>query len=76
MKKFLLRILTLFFLIGICGTSEAVPWYQPADVNPGDTYQLVFVTYEEDAGVSSELSHYVEFVNDAADWDPNLAKLS
>ena len=55
---------------------HAAPWYQPDDINPGETYQIVFTTSTRITAESSDISIYRNHVNVAADLNPELGKIT
>ena len=54
----------------------SAPWYQPDDVNPGNTYQIVFTTSTTITAESNDISIYRNHVNAAADLNPDLGILT
>lgn len=48
----------------------------PAELQPGDTYRILFMTSTTTAAFSPDISHYNAVVTAAALSDPNLAALS
>jgi hypothetical protein len=77
MKRISLSIVvSCILLIGLTGTSHAIPWYQPAGLNSGDMYHIVFVTAN---GINADnLLHdpYVVHVNDEADMNAELGQIN
>ncbi len=55
--------------------SSAAPITVPTDLNPGDTYRLVFVTSTERDAMSSDIADYNAFVTAAANSVPELLAL-
>jgi hypothetical protein len=54
---------------------SAAPATVPSDLNPGDTYRLVFVTSTERDAMSSNIADYNAFVTAAANSVPELLAL-
>ena len=64
--QFMVHIIAAFLPV----TVFSAPWYQPADVNSGDSYQIAFVTSTTITATSPDLRIYIDHVNAAADLDP------
>jgi hypothetical protein len=47
--------------------AQALPIFTPSGLNPGDTYQLVFVTSTSTTALSTDIADYNAFVQAAAD---------
>lgn len=75
MRKLLTGLAFMLVLTCISVSSEAAPWYEPADLNPGDTYQIAFVTSTTTSAIDTNVQYYKDFVNSAADQNPELGKL-
>lgn len=67
---FMLRLTRCLFTTGLLlfpAVSWAAPLLIPTDLNPGDTYQLVFVTSATRSALSSNIADYNTFVQNSAD---------
>jgi hypothetical protein len=72
-KSNLLSIITLVLLV-IANIVPARASVIPAGLNPGDHYQLAFVTSTTINGASSNISDYNVFVNSAANLTGSLVE--
>jgi hypothetical protein len=76
MRKILSTTIIVLLFIGLYGISSAAPWYQPTDLSDGDQYQLIFVISEYTWSTSQDLSYYLNFVNDVAANNSDLAQFT
>jgi hypothetical protein len=67
MYKTLIRSLTFLAMITCGSIAHALPILTPSGLNPGDTYQLVFVTSTTRDATSPDIADYNTFVQAAAD---------
>ncbi|MBN2294721.1 MAG: PEP-CTERM sorting domain-containing protein [Pirellulales bacterium] len=70
----LLLAITAFIVIPIAASADPVITI-PTDLNPGDTYRLVFVTSTTRNALSSNIADYNAFVAGVASGVPKLAAL-
>jgi len=82
MKNQILTGFSLMFLLFAVywpTQATAAPWFQPAGLSTGDTYQLAFVTSTTTNALDDDIAYYKGFVNTAAannsglqniDWHP------
>ncbi len=76
-KNLILLSVCVAMLLGIDIRSSAlaIPIILPPDLNPGDTYRLVFVTSERRDATSNDINIYNDFVQTIATGLPELDNL-
>jgi len=73
--KFCFMFCTTVFSLLVAASLQAAPITVPTDLNPGDTYRLVFVTFDQRDATDVLIGPYNDFVTTAAAGQPLAAPL-
>src|SRR4051812_40049266 len=60
---------------GFASAAHASAVYVPVNLNPGDTYRIIFVTDNATPAMSTDIADYNSFVTAEANNNPGLAAL-